>query len=867
MLHFAVYGFYLLVAAVITYPLVAQLSSSLAGFVYGDGYEMAHHVWWFKQALQSGQNPFFQSLLAYPNGIEAVTLWANPLQSFPAWALAFVLPLPAAINGQILLTLALNGWAMFFLARYTVGAWRAKPPQMAPQRGLAARAGYQPAATAPALLAGLVFMLFPTMQGHVGVAHLGQIVQWTMPLYAYALLRLRATAPPSPHEPSVRSPSPTRAGRGETIRLILLAAGLLVLGSWGHTLQLIYVLLPITLVYALGLVWRREWLALRRAAAAVGLGGLLLGAFLIPVFRATLGTAAYVDEGGAVRYSADLLALVTPSFRHPLFGRLEYTHRVLGVNIDEGAAYVGAVAALLAGVALWKVRAARGWLALALLAWLFSLGPLLKIFDQPVTFTVDNYASYVTLPFALVGSLPLISLARAPGRFSFGLALAVAALAGYGAAYLWERVRLHRAIKGLALLALMAGIAFEYQVFFPLPTSPAGIPQAVADLAARDDIRAVLDLPTGSLIAAKYGMYLQTAHQRPLIAGHETRSTPVSPAKLALLEASLDPALLRSVGADAVILQREHDDGTLESRARARLGDPLYEDAQIAMFLTPQTDAAPPFSALLTPPESERQLFTAMQDWVPLSLLPTWERQQHVLMILTEGDGETITSQTDLYAYAPEDGWLTFSAALASSERRAFSLLLDGVVAQRGVVEGETRYRQTLPLSAGQFHTISLALDPACPAFYDPALECRSVQLADVSIVYEAAEAGAAARFEQGVTLARSRLQPVIGVENQVVVDLWWLFAEPLDENAVRFVHVTDAAGELVGQQDNPLGVVPAGEARLETVIVGLRENLPPGEYTISAGWYRYPEIVNFCVLSDAGCGANTVTLGTFTVE
>src|SRR5690606_16481121 len=102
-LHLAIYGFYLLVAVVVTYPLITQLNSSLAGFVYGDAYEMAHHIWWFKHALQTGQNPFFQSLLAYPDGIEAVTLWANPLQSFPAWLLAFALPLPATINLQILL--------------------------------------------------------------------------------------------------------------------------------------------------------------------------------------------------------------------------------------------------------------------------------------------------------------------------------------------------------------------------------------------------------------------------------------------------------------------------------------------------------------------------------------------------------------------------------------------------------------------------------------------------------------------------------------------------------------------------------------------------------------------------------------------
>ena len=134
-------------------------------------------------------------------------------------------------------------------------------------------------------------------------------------------------------------------------------------------------------------------------------------------------------------------------------------------------------------IAVWKVRAARWWLLLALVAWVLSLGPLLKILDQPVRFTVDGYTSYVTLPFALIENLPLIRLARTPGRFDFALALAVAVLAGYGAAYLWERIRVRPArSNGRGLALLMVGIAFEYQVFWPLPLSPAAIPQAIADL-------------------------------------------------------------------------------------------------------------------------------------------------------------------------------------------------------------------------------------------------------------------------------------------------------------------------------------------------------------------------------------------------
>ncbi len=812
--HLAIYGFYLLVAAIITYPLIAHFSTEFAGFINGDAYEMAHHIWWFKYAIQTHQPLFFQPLLAYPNGLEGVTLWADPLQFFPAWLFAFVMPLASAANLADLLTLALNGWAMFYLARYLVKlaflpvALKAKETlehnrAVLPSPRLRGRGvGGEGSIIAPALLAGLVFMLYPTMQGHLGAGHGGLLVQWPVPLYAYALLRLRE-----------------RGG----LRGLLLVSIFFFLSATGHSLQVIYVLMPITAVYGLLLIAQRDWIALRRAIIGVLIGGLALGLFLLPVLRATIGTSAYTDAGGNVAYSDDLLSIVTPSFFHPLFSRLDYTHRVLGVNLNEGVAYIGIIAALLSLIAVWKVKAARWWLGLALVAWVLALGPLLKILDQPVTYTVDGYISYVTLPYALIANLPLINLERTPGRFGFALALAVAALAGCGAAYLWDRVRVSRAIKAAGLAILMLLIGFEYQVFWPLPTTPAIIPQPIADLAQDNSVRAIFDIPWENFNVEREELYLQTGHQRPLIAGHVTRGTPVSPAKLTLLESTLDPALLKSVGADVVILHRtEVSDGALEALAKQQLGKPIYENDLYAVFRTPSSDATPAFTSQATTVTS-------------------------------------LTDQADSYVYAPQDGWVTFQVDL-SGDKRQVSVLLDGQIAQRVTVDGTASINLPLPVNANAFQTISLALDPACPAHFDPALECRAVALSNVKISYNAAPAVPATAFDHGVTLARMNFPTTASAGQPLNVWLWWQFAQPRDQNDIRFVHVTDASGKLVAQQDNPLGAIDAGEARADAVSIALPADLPPGTYTISVGWYTYPEIANFKLLSS---GAGALTLGT----
>jgi hypothetical protein len=60
--------------------------------------------------------------------------------------------------------------------------------------------------------------------------------------------------------------------------------------------------------------------------------------------------------------------------------------------------------------------------------------------------------------------------------------------------------------------------------------------------------------------------------------------------------------------------------------------------------------------------------------------------------------------------------------------------------------------------------------------------------------------------------------------------------------------------------------VIPAREIRAEVVEIPLPDDLPPGVYTVSVGWYVYPEITNFCVLKDGACDRSGLRLGTVTV-
>jgi hypothetical protein len=724
--------------------------------------------------------------------MEGVLLWAHPLQFFPAWLFAFFLPLPAAANLAILLTMVLNGWAMYRLALYLLDG--------------------QPA---PALLAGVAFMAAPTIQGHLGGGHAGLMVMWPVPLYIYALFKLQNLSPQNFFE-------------RQAWRWLVLGIVFFVLSAGGHILQLIYVLLPITAVFALAQFFRRDWRGLARTIL-VGIGGcLLLLIFLLPIAASTFNTPAYTNEGGFVRYSADLLSVISPSFHHPLFSALDYPRRVLGVNLEEGVSYIGIVAGALAIIGLWKKRASRWWLALAVVAWVLSLGPLLKIFDQPVQVQIDSYQTSITLPWAAFQKLPLFSLARTPGRFNFTLALAIAMLAGYGAAVIWKQLRAVL-LRWTTLILMIAVILFDYQVYWPLPTIPAAIPDAVQALAVRDDIRAVFDIPWDNLVAAKDALYLQTAHQHALIAGQVTRSTPVSPAKLSLLQNTLNPVLLDESGADIIILHKAYITPEIDNFSREKLGPPFYEDADIALF---------------EPPETESE-------------------SASVRLVTTSAN---IQNRLDSYLYEAGTGWVIFSGTLAANGRET-ELYMDRQIIHRWRVEGEMPFAVPIPVSANTYHTVTLAVHPPCPQEHSPSLRCRALSAHGLSFGQYVPADDLNLQFDRGIVLARASVPEHAEAGSDLPVSLLWQFSMARNGNEIRFLHVLDRDDNLVAQFDSTLGDQPAGSTWVEQVDVPIPPELPAGEYHVYAGWYTYPDFTRFTVLSDVDAAQNNlVLLGAFRI-
>jgi len=647
--------FYLCAAAVVTFPLILHLDTRLLGHAFSDSTEYLRHSWWMAEALR-GRIALDAPLLLYPDGIDSALLWAIPLQSAPTALLSLMLPLPTAFNLAALLTLALNGLALRALCR---------------ELGMSGGS---------ALIGGLVFMAYPAFQGQLALGHVGLLALYPVPLLLIALIRLR---------------------RAPRWRDLLLGALWVMMAGWGSLLLWLYLLLPAAAVWLIALVWSRDWRALIWTIGALGLGGLLALPFALLGLR---GLSMARGGGMSVFFSATPLNIIAPSFSHPLWGALlDYPRRVLGIDPFEGAAYIGAIAGALALIGVWRRREARLWLGLAAAAWALSWGALLKFEESaPAAFMIDGHPTYAALPWALLERLPILEISRTPIRFSFAVGLALAVMAGYGMESLSgaqardrtskRAARPFRALAPLRWLVFAALILFDYQMFFPMPTSPAAIPAIFHELAEREDVRAVFDLPWEHPMTDKDAMYYQTAHRRPLIAGHIARNTPLNPAKGWLLQETLDPALLDAVGVDLLIVHRAWDygGGGLEARVRGRFGAPIYADERVAVFEPP--DPTQPLTAF---------------------------RLVH-----------SYKSETWLYAFLPEAAAAPtlIGTVRADGVRGALVRLNDQPVWRGQVSDGDALALALPPLEAG-FHFISVTLDPPCVVPPHAALRCAALRI------------------------------------------------------------------------------------------------------------------------------------------
>lgn len=160
---------YTALALLMTWPLAMHFTTAVSGIGY-DSWQNMWNIWWLKEALLHGHNPYYTTAIYYPHGTSLLLHTLNPINFLISLPVHALFGLVAAYNFVVLFSLSVSGYTAYLLASDVTGDRRA---------GVVAGAAY----------ASSAYLLAQVYGGHTNL----MAAEW-LPL-AVLLLRRACLAP------------------------------------------------------------------------------------------------------------------------------------------------------------------------------------------------------------------------------------------------------------------------------------------------------------------------------------------------------------------------------------------------------------------------------------------------------------------------------------------------------------------------------------------------------------------------------------------------------------------------------------------------------------------------------------------------
>jgi len=827
---------YLLITVIVTYPVISQLNTHIAGESTGDALEFVWSMWWWKYALiDIQQNPLNINVINYPHGMYFPLL--------PLMSQVFVLALPLtaltspifSYNIVFLLSFVLSGLSGYILCTELSGD---------------SRAGF---------IGGLIWAFYPNKTGHALGGHLFFTFMFIFPLVAWSVLRLLREA---------------------TTRRAIIAGLMLALSSTLHPIYLVYFIAIFMMVIIGHGIWVKGpafWKFNRTRALAIALGVMviLVTPLLIPTISHTLkGNLTFLAERGATGFAFDVLAYLLPAPNNPLILRTPLTDLAQRVVLSEyeSIAYLGWVPLILSIIgARTRWQEGKIWVVLAVIAGILALGPLLKIGGHLVRVPVEDDYYPIVMPYAYIGRLPFFKWSRTPGRLDVLVMLSIAVLSAFGFKQVSSWSVWEAKSRFSLLFFISLSILLGYLVKYPFPTIPAKVPESLLELRDNMSDLAVLNLPMSNDSDNLKSIYLQTIHQRPIVGGRVYRDIPgglrlhsflsqllISPMHKDIIPTPTNESryeVLNALEIGWVLYDALADrESTARSSLRSRLGDPVETTDEIDVFSVPSIDLG-----------SDILVWTLGDGWYPIQdwgeKLGRWFNHRGVVYIFSGHE---------------RSGRLSFTA-IPGQKLSHLKVLVNGVSVGHFVVGDWMEYHtQPIQLQSG-INVVELidergsqiyVGDPRCAGGSpisgpypvqppcDPAdRTARELSLAisnlrliprDENLSFTSA----GIQFGDAIELVGFNTSPKVKPGKCLDLHLVWRATAHPAKDFTVFIHLLNKNGELVAQDDaQPIsGLYPTthwqtGQIVTYNVPILIPTDADPGTYSLRMGFYHWPSM------------------------
>ncbi len=477
--HLGVAVLYILAVVAMTWPVVVQMDSCLAG-EGGDPWQTA---WRFESKWRTlvdsfdvtwgGMGSFteFQKNEFFGGGGPRLV----NLSVWPWMGLHALFGQPFAYNLVWLLSYFLAGYGMYLLVGHVL------------KRQKEGAGGGQRFLEAVAFVSGLYYMFLPFHVAH-SMGHFGAMqVQW-LPLIVLTVLSI------------IEKP-----GFGKALILV----GLAITQSWTEHH---YALWASVLVFLIILYKRsslKKLVGSRKGWQVIVLALSLCFIFVILPYFPTLGMAwregsdLVLGKEQLVRFSADLFAFVTPSVWHSVWGNWfsPVYEKVFTGNVYEATHYLGLF--FLLTVVFFQQRVSKKerifWQGLGLLFLIISLGPRLHVF---------GVVTDLVLPYEIIDSWPVIEVVRAAARAGVVVGMSMAVMLGL--------VLFHNINRKVSVAIMVILIAIEF-VFVPVNTQSAQLSRVYEEVKSGEG-RAIAELPAvTNYRAASKSLFASLRHGKNVV--------------------------------------------------------------------------------------------------------------------------------------------------------------------------------------------------------------------------------------------------------------------------------------------------------------------------------------------------------------
>ncbi|MGB9735292.1 MAG: hypothetical protein ACP5JP_03400 [bacterium] len=575
--NFIIFLFIVILSLIITYPGIASFNTRLLGIK--DSYFYAWDLWWFKHALYTlHQSPLKLQTIFYPiNGIPYV--WSSPLNEILGIVLLPIFPLTFLFNILALLPIVLGTYFTYKLVYYLT------------KERLAG------------IMSGVLFGFSPfilfTMMGNLQYASIEFI-----PLVVFTLLKLK-------EEQSLKNGI-----------MFIVASVLLAMSSSSY---IFYAYIPLILYLPV------SWLVTDGIKPFNRL--LLIYIFLSIGFVTLVALIFYAPQLYVIQHSeyvkaegvSQLLVNNQNFLDYFLPNKANFFFKHILFFLSKDQVYysnIGIISLLLIILAIafkYEKKELLRWGILAILVYIFSLGPYLK-FNGYVMFPYYNELHFIPLPYILVTRIKLLKDLTQPYLLIPLLLFITAVMSGFGAKLIIKQTGM-KLLSTFTLGSLLVLALVEYYPGYPFPSVQSTMP-AYYELPRKDiNTRAIIELPASASVFDNIedipfiyrSMYYQMFTHKALVGGYYPyqwdraqsfiKTTPF----LSQLD---DPFILRygdiipvdkkaianygirqliDLGINYVVVNRlaydQQDYNVINDLLRTYCGAPFYDDGYVSIFL------------------------------------------------------------------------------------------------------------------------------------------------------------------------------------------------------------------------------------------------------------------------------------------